>query len=275
VSSPDGVLRQRSGRLAVLTVAAFVLLAAAGPAVVADRAVDPVLATGPILAPPSWRLPLGTDENGLSVLALTLRGARLSVLVALAATAAVMTAGTLVGVLAGHVAGPPRRVLDALTEWFLVLPQVPLAIALAAVLPAGAATVVLAVSLTAWAPVARTVRSGVLAVEAQPYLERVRALGAGHVHQLRVHVIPAIGPLLLANATLTAANAILAESTLSFLGLGAPDQLSWGGMLRHAATAGAVTAGAWWYVLPPGLAIIAFVLALGALARAVDRPAPV
>ena len=273
MSRADGVLRTR-GRLAALAVAAFVLLAAAGPAVVPDRAVDPVLATGPILSPPSWRRPLGTDENGLSVLALTLSGARMSVLVALAATAAVMIAGTLVGVLAGHVAGPLRALLDAVTEWFLVLPQVPLAIALAAVLPPGAATVVLAVSLTSWAPVARTLRSGVLTVEAQPYLERVRALGAGHVHQLRVHVIPAIGPLLLANATLTAANAILAESTLSFLGLGGPDQLSWGTMLRHAATAGAVTAGAWWYVLPPGLAIIALVLALGALARAVDRPAP-
>jgi peptide/nickel transport system permease protein len=242
---------------------------------VPDRLVDPVRAGGAILAPPSVRLPFGTDENGVSVLALTVRGTRHSLLVALAATVAVMAAGTLVGVAAGHFGGLPRAVLDRVTEWFLVLPQVPLAIVLAAVLPPGAATLVLAVALTSWAPVARTIQAGVRSVEALPHLDRVRALGAGHRHQLREHVLPGILPLLLANAALSVANAILTESTLSFLGAGEPGELSWGAMLRHAAAAGAVTAGAWWYLLAPGVAIVTAVLALGALARSFEARATV
>jgi peptide/nickel transport system permease protein len=250
----------------------FAALAVAGPLLVPDRLVDPVLADGPVLAPPGAGHLLGTDENGVSVLALVVRGARLSLVVALAATTLVMLAGTVVGLLSGHFTGRAARALDAVTEWFLVLPQVPLALVLAAVLPPGAGTVVLAVALTAWAPVARTVRGGVRDVETRPYLDRARALGAGHLHQLRVHVLPATAPLLAANAVLTAANAVLAEATLSFLGLGGAGRLSWGSTLQHAAAAGAVTGGAWWYVLAPGLAVVTFVLALGALQRALERP---
>jgi peptide/nickel transport system permease protein len=269
-----GARRRRPGRAAALTLAAFAVIAVAGPLLVPDRLVDPVLADGPVLAPPGVGHPLGTDENGVSVLALVVRGARLSLIVALAATALVMIAGIAVGALSGHFTGRPAAAVDAVTEWFLVLPQVPLALVLAAVLPPGAATVVLVVALTSWAPVARTVRAGVRDVEARPFLERARALGAGHVHQFRVHVLPATAPLLAASAVLTAANAVLAEATLSFLGLGGSGRLSWGTTLHHAAAAGAVTGGAWWYVLAPGLAIVTFVLALGALQRALERPRP-
>jgi peptide/nickel transport system permease protein len=160
--------------------------------------------------------------------------------------------------------------LGRLTEGFLVLPQVPFAVALGAVLGPGHGAVIMAIALTSWVMVARTVRAGVLAVEARPHLERVRALGAGHWHQLWAHVLPDVLPLVLASASLTVANAILAESTLAFLGLGDPDTVSWGGMLRRAALAGAATAGAWWYLLAPGLAIVAVALAFGACARAVE-----
>ncbi len=250
--------------------AAAVLVAAVAPLVVPARAVNPIHATGPSLAPPSWRYPAGTDENGLSVLALAIWGARTSLLVGLAATAAAVAAGTLVGLLSGHFRGWAGALLDRLTESFLVLPQVPFAVALGAVLRPGTGAVIAVVAITSWAMVARTIRAGVLTAEARPHVDRVRALGAGHWHQLRGHVLPAVLPLVLANASLTVANAILAESTLAFLGLGDPDAVSWGWMLRRAALAGAATAGAWWYLLAPGLAIVAVVLAFGACARAVE-----
>jgi peptide/nickel transport system permease protein len=104
-------------------------------------------------------------------------------------------------------------------------------------------------------------------------VERVRALGAGTGHVVRAHLLPHLLPVIAVNAALVFANAILAEATFSFLGLGVPTQVSWGGMLRSAGRSGALTAGAWWYLLAPGLAIVAVVLAAGA-AAGVLRGAP-
>jgi peptide/nickel transport system permease protein len=132
-------------------------------------------------------------------------------------------------------------------------------------------SIVLALAVTSWASVARTIQVGVRGIEAMPYLDPVRALSGSHWHQLRQHVLPAIGPLILANTLLILGNTILAESTLAFLGLGDPSQPSWGSMLRQAATAGAVTAGAWWYLLAPGLAIVVLVIAFGGCARQVEQ----
>jgi peptide/nickel transport system permease protein len=260
----------RAGLLG-LTVLALIMIAAAGaPLIIEPHDLDVTAATGPSLAPPSSQFPLGTDETGRSVLPLTVWGARISLTVGLLATALGVGLGALVGVIAGHFPGWPTALLVRVTDWFLVLPALPLAVALAAVLDRGILAVVLAVAATTWAGVARVIRAQVLAVEASPFLERAKALGGGHWHQLRIHVLPAILPLVFATATLNMANAILAEATLSFLGLGEPGQVSWGSMLRHAITAGAVTTGAWWYLLPPGAAITVVVLTFGLCGRSLE-----
>lgn len=237
---------------------------------VPGTAVQVTGATGPPLAPPSRDFPLGTDENGLSVLALTLYGARRSLLVGVLATLAAVAVGASVGVLAGHFSGWPDAVLGRVTEWFLVLPSLPLAITLGAVLGPGIAPLVIAIAATSWAAMARVTRAAVISVESEPYLERSRALGAGHRHLLRTHVLPAIAPVVAANTTLNLASALLSEAALSFLGLGEPGLVSWGSMLRQAGTSGAVTAGAWWYLLAPGCAITAVVLACSVAGRLVE-----
>ena len=251
-------------------VAGFALIAVAAPLLIPADQVSIIHATGPVLAPPSLRYPLGTDDNGLSVLTLTLWSARLSLLVSLAATSLAIGSGVVVGVLAGHFAGWPVALLNRVIEWFLVLPQLPFATALAAVLRPGPGAITLAIAVTSWAPAARTIQVAVRNVEAGPFLDPIRALGGGNWYQLRRHVLPAVLPLILANALLIVANAILAESTLAFLGLGDPEQLSWGSMLRQATNAGAVTAEAWWYLLPPGLAIIIIVVALSGCSRRLE-----
>jgi len=269
-------------RVSWAVIAGFGLIALAGPVLVPDDQVSLIKATGPLLSPPSLHFPLGTDENGLSVLALAVRGTRLSLTVGLSATLIAITIATVVGVSAGHLGGRPAAALVRVNEWFLVLPQLPFATALAAVLRPGAASIALAIAVTSWAPAARTIQAAVHSFESLPYLDPVRALGGGHWHQLRRQVIPAVSPVILANALLIGANAILAESAMSFLGLGDPGQLSWGRMLQQAAASGAVTAGAWWYLLVPGAAIMAVVLAFGAAAREresafesdVRRPSP-
>ncbi len=132
-------------------------------------------------------------------------------------------------------------------------------------------TIVIAIGVTSWAGTARLIRAQTLTVQTRPYMERSRALGAGHWHQMSRHVLPNVMPLVLANTTLTVASAILSESTLAFLGLGDPTRVSWGSMLRSAFQSGAITAGAWWFLLPPGLAIVAVVLAFTVVGRSLER----
>nr|WP_231747498.1 ABC transporter permease [Auraticoccus cholistanensis] len=220
--------------------------------------------------PPSAAHLLGTDPSGRDVLGMLVWGARVSLLVGFAATAVSMVIGTLVGMAAGHFTGLTQAVIMRVVDFFLVVPSLVLAIVLSSVLSRGLWTIVIAIGVTSWASTARVVRSQTLSIEARPYIERARALGGGDGHILGRHVLPAVLPLVLANTTLTVGSAVIAESTLSFLGLGDPTQFSWGSMLKSALDTGAATAGFWWFVLPPGLAIVVVVLCFTLVGRALE-----
>jgi peptide/nickel transport system permease protein len=158
-----------------------------------------------------------------------------------------------------------------LTDWFLVIPFLPMAIVLSTVLGASLLNVIIVIGVTSWPGTARLVRAQTLSVEARPYLERARVLGGGHWHQMSRHVLPNVMPLVLANTTLTVAIAILSETTLSFLGLGDPFRVSWGSMLDDAFAAGAISSGAWWYTMPPGICVVVVVLAFTLVGRALEN----
>jgi peptide/nickel transport system permease protein len=263
--------KQRAGVAGLVVFALFLGLALAAPLLFSPDDLEVTKATGKILAPPYPGYPLGTDESGRSVLALVVWGARVSLLVGIAATVISMSIGTLVGISSGHYGGWAGGVLERLTDWFLVIPFLPLAIALATVLGSSLLNIIVVIGITSWPGTARLVRAQTLSVEARPYLERARVLGGGHWHQMSRHVLPNVMPLVLANTTLTVAIAILSETTLSFLGLGDPFRVSWGSMLENAFAAGAISAGAWWYLLPPGLAVVAVVLAFTLIGRAMEN----
>lgn len=261
---------QRGGLVGLGVLAAVVLLAVTAPLFTNQADLDVTTAPGAPLQPPSPEFLLGTDVDGRSVLLLTLWGARVSLLVGFAATVLSVVIGTLVGLAAGHFGGWVASVLLRFTDFFLVLPSLVLAIALSTVLPQGVATIVLAVGVTSWPATARLVRAQTLTIESRPFVERARALGGGHAHILGRHVLPSVLPLVLANTTLVVGNSIIAESTLSFLGLGDPTAVSWGSMLQTALSSGSVSAGAWWYLLPPGLAIVVVVLSFTLVGRALE-----
>jgi peptide/nickel transport system permease protein len=263
--------RDPAGRTGLVVLAGFACVALLAPVLADPEGLQVTSATGPALAPPSPGYPLGTDEVGRSVLTLLIWGARVSLAVGLLATAISVLLGTLIGVTAGHFRGPLGGVLNRLTEWFLVIPYLPLAIVLATVLGRSLLNVAIVIGVTSWPGTARLIRAQTLAVEAKPYLERARVLGGGHWHQMRQHVLPNVLPLVFATTTLTVAVAILAETTLSFLGLGDPLRVSWGSMLDAAFTTGAVSTGAWWYLLPPGLCVVAVVLAFTLVGRALEQ----
>jgi peptide/nickel transport system permease protein len=250
---------------------AVTVLALAAPLFIHASDLDVVNAPGPSLAPPSASFPLGTDQAGRSVLDLLIWGARPSLAIGVIATVLTMILGSAIGLFAGHYGGVAGRVLMAVTDWFIALPALPLAISLAAVLGQGDASITIAIAITSWSGTARLIRAQTLAVEARPFIERAKALGARDGQLMARQVLPNVAPFILVSATLTVASAILSETTLTFLGLGNPTDVSWGSMINQAFNQGAITSGAWWYVLPPGLAIVVVVLGFTLVGRAVEN----
>jgi oligopeptide/dipeptide ABC transporter ATP-binding protein len=219
---------------------------------------------------PSAGHPLGTDDGGKDVLSSLIYGARVSLIVGFAAAAIALVIGGLIGIVAGYRGGWIGSLLMRITDFFLVIPDLALQIVLVAIIGPSLGTIILVIGALGWTTTARLVRSQTLTVRERKYVMRARAVGAGDAHILRRHILPAVLPLMLANMVLVISLAILSESTLAFLGLGDPTVISWGQMLNFAFGRGAVSAGAWWALLPPGFAIVWVVLGTTLLGTALE-----
>ena len=158
-----------------------------------------------------------------------------------------------------------------MTNWFLVLPWLVLAIALASILGRTLLNIIVVIATTSWASTARLVRAQALTVKERSYVERARALGASHRHLIANHILPNVFPVLFANAVLTVALSILSETTLSILGLGDPNSVSWGRIIEESFNAGSLTAGYWWWLIPPGIAIVLVTLSFTMCGYALDE----
>jgi peptide/nickel transport system permease protein len=259
------------GMIGLCVLVFFVLVAVLAPVLASSCGLNPTCpSTGPQLQRPTVRFPLGTDDLGRSVLTLTIWGTRISLLVGLVSTLITVLIGTVIGLVAGYYGRWRETILMRLTDWFLVIPFLPLAIVLASLLGPSLFTIIFVIGVTSWPSTARVIRAQVLSLKTRPYVERARALGASDWHLITRHILPNVGPLIFANTVLIVAVAILSESTLSFLGLGDPLHTSWGTILDNAFGAGAPFAGDWWWVLPPGLAIVLVVLAFTMIGYALD-----
>jgi peptide/nickel transport system permease protein len=260
------------GMAGLLTLILFIAVALFAP-LLADREALKVTCecNGTPLSSPSIDFPFGTDNYGRSVLALTIWGSRISLLVGLLATSVAMLIGAVIGLVAGYFGRWSETLLMRITDWFLVIPFLPLAIVLASVLGGGLFVIIMVIGVTSWPSTARIVRAQVLSVKTRPYVERGRALGATNWHTMTRHILPNVGPLIFANTILTVAIAILSETTLSFLGLGDPLSISWGTILEFAFGGGAMGGGQWWWIIPPGLAIVFVVLAFTMCGFALDE----
>ena len=273
-SAADAWRRLRRDRLAMtalIVLVAFVVMALIAP-LVSDRADFDAINTGgnPTNSSPSGQFVLGTDGLGRSMALQVMWGARISLLVGFSATVLMIVLGVVVGLAAGFFGGWIDAVLMRITDWFMVIPFLPLAIVLASVLERGVGTIVVVIGITSWPSTARLIRSQVLSIRERLYVDRARPLGARKGHIIGRHILPNVTPLILANTTLAVPIAILTETTLSFLGLGDPTQVSWGGLLERAGTT-AVKAGYWWEYLPPGVGIVLVVLAFTIIGRAVEE----
>jgi peptide/nickel transport system permease protein len=261
----------RSGMVGLAVLLLFIIVAIFAPVLASPDSIEVTKATGGVLEAPSGEYWLGTDEAGRSVLALCIWGARISLFVGLFATAISMVIGTSVGLMSGFFEGWPARILYRLTEWVLVIPFLVLAIVLSAILGRSLFNIVLVIGITSWPGTALIIRSQTLSIKERPYLERAKVLGAGRWHQMTRHILPNVMPMVFANTTLTVSIAILTETTLSFLGLGDPTRVSWGSMLEDAFDVGAMTTGAWWFIIPPGLCVVVVVLSFNLVGQALEE----
>ncbi len=251
----------------------FVLVAVFAPLLASRCDLSPVChPNNPALSPPSKQFWFGTDNEGRSVLSLTIWGTRISLIVGIVATLITVVIGSAVGLTAGFWGKWRETVLMRVTDWFLVIPFLPLAIVLAVILKPSLTSVIIVIGVTSWPSTARVIRAQVLSVKTRTYVERARALGASDWHLMSRHILPNVGPLIFANTILIVAIAVLTETTLSFLGVG-PDSvinISWGTILELAFGQGASYSGYWWWIVPPGLAVVLLVLAFTMIGYALD-----
>jgi peptide/nickel transport system permease protein len=233
-SIADAVKRQPLAALGIFLLAMFLLCAVFAPWLAPQ---DPAQLDLPgRLMGPSTAHWFGTDELGRDILSRVLYGARISLIVAVSVVGLSLALGLVVGMISGFYGGVADTVLNVyVTNAFLALPGILLAIAFVAFMGPGLGNVIVALAISGWVGYARLVRGQVMAVKEREFVEAARALGASDLRVMVRHLLPNILQPLIVQAAIGMAGAVLAEATLSFLGLGiqAP-AASWGSMLNDA-----------------------------------------
>ena len=212
-------------------------------------------------------LPLGTDALGRNVLSGLAHGAYVSLLVGLVSTVVALAIGVPVGAMAGYFVGRTDDALMRFTEFFQTIPSFALAIVLLAIFQPSLTFVIIAIAVVSWPPVARLVRGEVLSLRTREFVEAATLSGLGNMQIILRHILPNALPPIIVLASLMVAQAILLESSLSFLGLGDPNIMSWGYMIGAART---VIRTAWWLSFLPGMAILLTVLALNLIGEGLN-----
>lgn len=211
--------------------------------------------------------PLGTDTMGRNVAAGLMHGAWVSLLIGLVSTTVALAIGVPLGAIAGYYGGLVDDALMRFTEFFQTIPNFALAIVLVAIMQPSITSIVLAIALVSWPPVARLVRAEFMSLRHREYVEAARLVGQTNSTIILRQILPNTLSPIIVLASLMVATAILLESALSFLGLGDPNVMSWGYMIGAART---VIRQAWWLSFFPGVAILLTVLALNLVGEGLD-----
>lgn len=231
----------------------FVLVALLGPLLIRT---NPNAPSDDLLAPPSLAHPLGTTYIGQDVLAQVVYGTQISLLVGFGAGIVTTIISVFVGLVSGYFGGLIDEIFSLLSNVFLVLPTLPLAIVLAAFLPrSGVLSIGFVIVVTGWSWGARVLRAQTLSMRNRDFVEASKAGGEGWFRIVFFDIFPNESAIVAAQLLGTIIYSILAESGLEFLGLGDISNVSWGTMFYWAANNDALLQGAWWWIVPPGLCI--------------------
>jgi peptide/nickel transport system permease protein len=245
----------------------FVGIALASPLLLEQDARTKV---GAVFEPPSAHHLMGTDGGGSDMLALIIQGTAVSLIVGFAAAVVSAVIGGAVGLFSGYFGGKTDIVLMRITDYVLVIPDVPLMIIVAALFGRSLLNIILIIGVIYWTTTARLVRAQVKSIRERVYVKRARATGAGNRRLIFRHVLPQVAPLLVANTVLLVALAIFAETFITFLGLGDPSLVSWGRLIENAFKDDAVLNKAWWAIIYPGACVTLLVLACTMIGQAIE-----
>ncbi|MFD6447739.1 ABC transporter permease [Promicromonospora sp. NPDC060204] len=247
----------------------FTLLALVGPWL---SPYDPNQVSDALLSPPSVTHWLGTDHTGRDILSQIIVGARGVLVVGLVAGVSATVVGVLVGVTAGFVGGIGDESLSALSNMFLVIPQLPLIILIAAQLPsAGGLTVALVIGATGWAWGARVLRAQTLSLRKRDFVEAARANGERTWRLVLAEVMPNLTAVIASGFVGTVTFAVLSQVTLSFIGITPVSDWNWGTILFWAQNNLALQRGAWWWFVPAGACIALLGMALTLVNFGIDE----
>lgn len=254
------IRRDRKASAGAVILAVFALVALVGPWLLHD----PGALVGVPLQPPSAAHPLGTNGQGQDVLAQLIVGTQVSLMIGFSVGILVVLIGAIVGVTAGYFGGRVDAVLSLLFNVFLVLPSLPLAIVIAAYLPAGPLTLGMVLVVTGWAWNARVLRAQSLALRRRDFVSAAIVSGESHGRIVLHEILPNMMSILIAQVIGSTVYAIGAQVGLEFLGLGDVSAVTWGTILYWAQNDSAILTGAWWTFAPTGLcvALVGFGLTL-------------
>jgi len=215
---------------------------------------------------PSIEHILGTDDMGRDIFSLLVHAARLSLLIGIASGVLAIGIGVIVGLVSGWFSGVLDDIFMGLTDTVLILPKIPLIIIFAAYLEPGPWLLISVLGLLSWESVARVVRAKVLQVRTMGFVLSARCFGFSTAYILSREILPVLFPVIVPKFVLVTASAMIAEASLSFLGLSDPTMISWGVMISDAFTHGGFIRQMWYWWLPPTLCIILGVCAITSIA---------
>jgi peptide/nickel transport system permease protein len=222
-----------------------------------------------LLIPPTTQFWFGTDDLARDIYSQIIYGSRISLTIGFVAALITVFTGTLVGLVSGYYGKMVDEILMRIVDFFMMLPQLPLMIVLAAVMGPSMWNIVFVVSLVSWPTTARVVRSQVLSLKERPFIESSRCIGASSYQLMFEEILPNVVPLMFAQAVIMITEAIYAEAVLSFLGLGDPSSISWGMMLNFVFESGVIAESYWW-VMPPIVSIVVLIVSFSLLGTAIS-----
>lgn len=260
--------KHRAGLVGGLILLVFVILAVGAPLFAPFSTTN---ASGGVFAPPSARHWLGTNDGGIDMLSLLIQGGRISMLVGFAAALVAAIPGALVGILSGYFGGAVDTVLMRITDFFLVVPVIPVMIVIAAVWGPSLLHLIIAIGVLLWTSTARVLRAQVKTLRQRTFVRRAVNLGASRTRVMTRHILPHVAPLLIAQTVVTMALAIFYETALAFLGLGDPTAVSWGTIIEDAFLRTAISTGAWWAIVPPGLCVALVVISAYLVGQSIEE----
>jgi len=260
-------LHNRSALVGVVIMLGFLILAALGPWL----APDPLAFVAKPHDPPSWDHWLGTTGQGQDVLAQTIAGTPVTLAVALGVGVSVTAIGALIGTAAAYFGGRTDLVLSLLTNVFLILPGLPLAVVIAVYMPAGPLTIAFVLIVTGWAWNARILRAQALSIRQRDFVMAAIVGGESHLRVIAFEILPNMGSLLVSCLISATIYALGAQVGLEFLGLGDISVVTWGTILYWASNDAALLTGSWWMFVPTGLCVASVGFALVMMNFAVDE----